>query len=269
VFRVRASNNDGIWNDQTAALALTVLPPYWQTWWFRGALAAAFASGLVAAHKLRIRRLRELERLRLRIASDLHDELGSELAGIALASSMVGRQDHLTDKDRRRLADVASGATRVMFALRDIVWSISPEQDTLASLEARMRSVARSLLAGVPHEFRSSGITPTPIEMDARGHVFLIYKELLHNIVRHARARRVRIGLDATGDRLELQVSDDGVGFDGSEASGTGLTSIRRRAAAIGASLRIDARPGAGTDVRLTLRMTRTRPAAGRTTGVE
>jgi ligand-binding sensor domain-containing protein/signal transduction histidine kinase len=269
VFRVRGSNNDGIWNDRGAALPVMVLPPYWQTWWFRLALAAALVVSLAAAYKLRIRRIRELERLRLQIASDLHDELGSELSGIALASSLIGRQDHLTDRDRRRLADVASAATRVMLSLRDIVWYINPEQDTLESLEARMRSVARTLLAGVPHEFRSSGITPTPIDMDERGHVFLIYKELLHNIVRHARARRVTIRLDATDETLELRVSDDGIGFDGSGRSGTGLRNIRQRVAAIGGNLRIEGRPGEGTNVCLTVRMTRTRRIAVQKTGVQ
>jgi signal transduction histidine kinase len=269
VFRVRGSNNDGIWNDRGAALPVTVLPPYWQTWWFRAALAGAVVAALAAAYKLRVRRIRGLERLRLQIASDLHDALGSELSGIALASGLIGRQDHLTDRDRRRLADVGSAATRVMFALRDIVWCINPEQDTLESLEARMRSVARTLLGGVTHEFISSGITATPIDIDERRHLFLIYKELLHNVVRHARARRVAVRLDATDKTLALRVSDDGVGFDAEAASGNGLANIRRRAAAIGAALEIEGRPGAGTDVLLTLRMTRTRHRGGAPAGVQ
>jgi signal transduction histidine kinase len=224
--------------------------------------------GLTAAYKLRIRRIRELERLRLRIASDLHDTLGSELSGIALASSLIGRQERLTEKDRLRLADVASTATSVMLSLRDIVWYINPEQDTLESLDARMRSVARTLLVDVAHEFHSSGVAPTPIDMDKRRHLFLIYKELLHNVVRHARARRVEIRLDAAEKALRLQLADDGVGFDGSEGSGTGLGSIRRRVAAMGGSLEIAGRPGAGTDVRLSVPLTRTRRGSARETGV-
>jgi ligand-binding sensor domain-containing protein/signal transduction histidine kinase len=268
VFRVRGSNNDGVWNMEGAALPLTVLPPYWRTWWFRAGVAAVLVGGLTAAYKLRIRRIRELERLRLRIASDLHDTLGSELSGIALASSLIGRQERLTEKDRLRLADVASTATSVMLSLRDIVWYINPEQDTLESLDARMRSVARTLLVDVAHEFHSSGVAPTPIDMDKRRHLFLIYKELLHNVVRHARARRVEIRLDAAEKALRLQLADDGVGFDGSEGSGTGLGSIRRRVAAMGGSLEIAGRPGAGTDVRLSVPLTRTRRGSARETGV-
>jgi signal transduction histidine kinase len=264
VLRVRGSNNDGVWSRHEAALPVTVLPPFWQTWWFRIAAASLAVAGLVVAYKMRIRRLLALERLRLRIASDLHDELGSELSGIAMASSLIGREDRLTDKDRSRLADVAATAARVMTGLRDIVWYINPEQDTLESLEQRMRSVARTLLDGTTHEFRSSGIRPAPIEMDRRRHLFLIYKELVTNVVRHARASRVDIRLDMTERLLRLEVADDGVGLKDEEGAGTGLRSIRRRAAEIGADLEIESRPGAGTRARLIVPLTRTRRSGTR-----
>src|SRR4029453_11479116 len=131
VLRVRGTNNDGIASPLEASLHVSVEPALWQTWWFQLAAGGLVVGGLVVAYKLRIRRLMELEQLRLRIASDLHDELGSELSGIALASRMIGRHDQLTDKDRSRLADVASAAARITAGLRDIVWYISPEQDTL------------------------------------------------------------------------------------------------------------------------------------------
>jgi signal transduction histidine kinase/ligand-binding sensor domain-containing protein len=270
VLRVRGSNHDGIWSGQQAALAVTVLPPFWQTWWFRFAAVALVAVALALAHKIRVRRLLELERLRLRIASDLHDELGSELSGIALASSLIGREDRLTDRDRRRLADVSATAARVMTGLRDIVWYINPEQDTLESLEQRMRSAARTLLDGVASDFESRGISPVPIDMDQRRHLFLIYKELLANIVRHASARHVSIRLDATGNLLRLEVSDDGVGMEGEKTTtGTGLSSIRRRAAAMGAALEVESAPGQGTRVRLSGKMTRTRRGGARKAAIE
>ena len=173
----------------------------------------ALIGGLFVAYKLRIRRLVELEQLRLRIASDLHDELGSELSGIALASRLIGRHDELTEKDRSRLADVASAAARVTAGLRDIVWYISPEEDTLESLEQRMKSVARTMLDGIAYEFRSSGIRPVPLDMDRRRHLFLIYKEVLHNILRHAEATRVTIALEAHAGALRLEIVDNGVGM--------------------------------------------------------
>ena len=244
------------------ALPVTVLPIYWQTWWFRGLAAVVVLGGLFALHALRIRRLVEMERLRLWIASDLHDELGSELSGIALATRLIGNHAQLTDRDRSRLADVATSAARATAGLRDIVWHISPEQDTLLSLEQRMRAVARTMLESVHHEFHSTGIRPAPLDPEWRRHVFLIYKELLNNILRHARATRVEIGLHVTGRVLHLEISDNGVGVPDGVAEGTGLRNVRRRAAALDATLEIDSRPGAGTHVRLTSAITRVRSGA-------
>ena len=126
-FRVKASNNDGVWSETGLFLPVTVLPPFWQTWWFRLLVVAAIATLLASWHRLRVGRLLAMERMRLRIASDLHDELGSELSGIALATSMVGRREYLEERDRDRLLDVQTTATRVMQGLRDIVWYIKEQ----------------------------------------------------------------------------------------------------------------------------------------------
>ena len=258
-LRVRGTNNDGVPSPFEASLRVIVEPAFWETWWFRMIAGGLVAGGLFLAYKIRIRRLVELEQLRLRIASDLHDELGSELSGIALASRLVGRHDHLTDKDRSRLADVASAAARITAGLRDIVWYISPEQDTLQSLEQRMRSVAHTMLDGIAHEFHSGGIRPVPLDMDRRRNLFLIYKELLHNVLRHANATRVEVTLDATQGNLRLEVADNGIGMSECGNDGAGLKNIRRRAAELGADLQIESEPAKGTRTCLTAAMTRTR----------
>jgi signal transduction histidine kinase len=154
---------------------------------------------------------------------------------------------------------MASSAARITAGLRDIVWYISPEQDTLQSLEERMKSVASTLLDGIAHEFRSSGIRPVPLDIDQRRHLFLIYKELLHNVLRHAQATRVEITLEATQGRLRLEVADNGVGMSGEPTGGTGLNNIRRRSAELGATLSIESAPGTGTRIGLIAPMTQTR----------
>jgi signal transduction histidine kinase len=259
VLKVRGTNNDGVPSPLEASLAVIVQPPFWATWWFRLAAGGLLYGGLFVAYKLRIRRLMELQQLRLRIASDLHDELGSELSGIALASRLIGRHDALTDKDRSRLADMASAAARITAGLRDIVWYISPEQDTLQSLEQRMKSVAGSMLDGITYQFRSSGIRPVPLDIDQKRHLFLIYKELLHNILRHAHATGVEITLEADQSRVRLEIADNGVGMSAGPTGGTGLNNIRRRADELGATLTIDSEPGKGTRIGLTAPMTQTR----------
>ena len=263
-FRVKGANNDGLWNEADAGIALTVLPPLWQTGWFRTVLVVALVGGLAAAHRARTRRLLELHEMRLRIASDLHDELGSDLSGIALATGMIAGRDHLTPRERRRLEEVSASAVRVTEGLRDIVWYINPEHDTLAAMERRMKAVAASLLDGTSYRFVSEGVPAAArVAMDRRRHLFLIFKELLHNVLRHARATDVEITLRVEDDRLTLVVADDGVGFAiGEQTGGTGLKSMRRRAAALGGELTIESRTGRGTRARVTAPLARARRGA-------
>ena len=260
VFRAKGSNNDGVWNDAGTTLAVTVLPVFWQTWWFRLGVGLVGIGLLTVVYRLRVRRLLQLERMRLRIASDLHDELGSDLSGIALVSSMLGRRDRLSETDRAHLTDISSSAFKIMDGLRDIVWYINPEHDTFDSMQARMRAVAQKLLGDVPHDFHTSlSDVKSNVPMDARRNVFLAYKELLHNIARHAEAGHVDIRLAVHGDLLELDVVDDGVGMSGTSQDGTGLRSIRRRVEDMGGSLRIETPDTGGTSVRITLDMTHSR----------
>ncbi len=265
VFRVRAANNDGVWNDEGASLAIEVLPPFWRTWWFRALVLAAIVAGLTVAYRLRVTRLIEMERMRLRIAGDLHDELGSDLSGIALAAARIGGHDYLEERDRQHLSEMQTTALQVMEGLRDIVWYVNPEHDTVQSLSRRMRAIAATQLAGIEHRFvgdpvvgeRSGRGASEPeraakLDMQTRRDLLLIYKEFLHNVVRHAGASEVEICLSTAGGGLRLVVADDGAGFEPAAASdGTGLSSVRRRARRIGAELEIDSAPGRGTRVRL------------------
>jgi signal transduction histidine kinase/ligand-binding sensor domain-containing protein len=252
-FRVQVAGSRRTPNGSEALLAVTVLPPFWQTWWFRGVVAASLVTLLGLAYRVRVRRLIEVERMRLRIAGDLHDELGSELSAIALMSAMLGRHDYLEARDRERLADVESSTRRVMDGLREIVWCIDPEHDTLGSLAVRMRSAAARLLANVDHEFVTNLADSTrPVDMDVRRSLFLACKELVANAARHSGARRVEVRFAHEAGRLVLEVADDGVGLpEGGTREGRGLRAVRRRAALLGADLQIESRPGAGTRVRL------------------
>lgn len=261
VFRARGSNNDGVWNDIGASLSVVVLPPFWATWWFRTAAAAAVLSALVIFYRLRVRRLLALERMRLRIAGDLHDEMGSELSAISLVVSRLLRLPHLGAKDRRQLEDVLAASGRVTQGLRDVVWVVNPEHDTVESMMGRMRSLASSLLADLDWSFKApQRNVDAAIEMNQRREIYLIYKELLNNVVRHARAQRVDVSVDIEDSELRLVIEDDGVGFDqNADTSGSGLRNIRRRAASMAASLAVDSQPGGGCRTELRARMTRTR----------
>ena len=254
-FRVTACNNDGVWNEAGASLGLVVVPAFHQTWWFRWLALAAVAGAGAVLFQVRVSRLKQLARLRGRIAGDLHDEIGSNLGGIILLSELTQQVAALPTEARASLREINATAQRSANAMRDIVWFLNPDFDTLTDMVARMREFARTLLAGVDCEFAvpdESSARSLPLEF--RRHVFFTFKEILHNIVKHASATRVTIRLEASGRRLTLRVQDNGRGFDpAAAASGHGLRSLRRRAAELGGEIALESAPGKGTIVALSV----------------
>ncbi len=254
-FRVISANADGLWSDAGAEIAVRVLPPYWRTAWFRLLVLALAALVLAAAYRLRLRRLAQLERMRLRIAGDLHDELGGDLSGIAVAASVVARRQELPAADRDRLAGVERTAVEVMHGLRDIVWCVDPSRDRLEDLAERLRSTARALLADSEIEVDLDlARQQLALPMNLRRALFLSAKELLHNVVRHSGAGHARLELAYAKGSLRLAVSDDGAGFDADRAvDGTGLASVRRRMREAGGSVEVASAPGQGARIELTV----------------
>jgi signal transduction histidine kinase len=258
VFHVQAAaGSEGAWSSTSGVLNLEVVPPFSKTAWFRALLLGVTAALLWSLHRLRLARAVATERLRLRIARDLHDQIGAGLSSIALLSDAVGSsRAGLADTDRTELRKIAGAARDMVGDLRDIVWSIDPEADRLQDIVGRMRDVADDLLGGlrVTFDVQPGSHLTRKLSMAARRDLLLLYKESLHNIVRHARATAVGIVLRIDRSRLALVIADDGVGFVPAQAtSGVGLRSLRERADRLGARLDVESEPGRGTTVRLEL----------------
>ena len=138
-------------------------------------------------------------------------------------------------------------------ALTDIVWLVDPERDRLVDLVEHLEEVTRTMLAGIDYTFdRSSALLLHRVDPEFRRQVYMIYKEILHNIIKHAHATKVTVVVGLSGGRFVLRVEDNGVGFEEGQAHrGRGLKNMQDRAAQIGGSLELTKRPGAGTTVRL------------------
>ena len=257
VFRVQtAAGADGEWSVPGTAVALDVIPPFWATSWFRAMLGLAVMALLWMAHGLRLRQAVATERVRLQISRDLHDEIGAGLSSIALLSDSVSAAGRMTERDRSKLQRISESARGMVTDLRDIVWAIDPEGDRLEDVLGRMRDVASDLLRDMDVTFRSPPASQLAdkVTMSARRDLLLLFKELLHNIAKHSRASSVQIELEARPGRLQLVVSDDGVGFDQNDVrSGTGLKSLRQRAERLGGDFQISSERGHGTKARLTV----------------
>ena len=260
VFRVQAAARaDGGWHEPGASIDLVVVPAFWATTWFRILMAAALVSVLWGLHRLRLQRALETERIRVQISRDLHDEIGAGLSSIALMSDSVTSTSRVAAGDRSQLQTIARTARDMVADLRDIVWAIDPDSDRLSDVVTRMRDSASALLHDVTITFEVNPPRDLSrgIGMAARRDLFLIFKELLHNVARHSGARNVRIELQSIGHELRLVVADDGVGFrPGEWQSGTGLKSMRERASRLGGDLQLSSEPGKGTTATLRVRTT-------------
>jgi PAS domain S-box-containing protein len=203
-----------------------------------------------ALRRSREERLAELERVRQRIATDLHDDIGSSLTQISILSEVVQRQS-VGAAGNERLATIAQSARELIDSMSDIVWAINPHRDHLSDLTHRMRRFAADTLParGIRYQMHLPE-DEVHVEGNLRRELFLIFKEAVNNIVRHSGCTEARIEMVIQGGWLRLTLCDNGHGFETAGASnGHGLVSMRGRAAGIGADLSVDSAEGAGTTI--------------------
>ena len=261
-LRVQAAIGEAAWAEPGASLAIEVVPPFWRTRWFEVLAAIALTSLLVFVHRLSVGRALATERLRLRISHDLHDEIGAGLSSIALLSDAAGSDPRLPDPARSQLRRIGESARGMVADLRDIIWAIDPGADHVDDVVTRMRDLAATLLPGIRVVF----VVPERmhladrVTMTARRDLLLLYKEMLTNVAKHARATEVRIQLAIASGEFVLTVTDNGAGFLPSQVRrGTGLRSMHARAERLGGELELETMPGQGTTVRVSMRKTRMR----------
>jgi signal transduction histidine kinase len=282
-FDVIACNNDGVWNDTGAVLAVTVLPYFWQTKWFM-ALVVLTTLGSVAGsvryvvkQKLQrrieyVERERAVEAERGRIANDIHDDLGSGLTEIVILSELAQNSEISADavqSDVRRITDKARALTQ---SLDEIVWAMNLQNDTLDSFVTYACNFAQEYLQLAKIRCRldvPAQLPNVPLTADIRHNLFMVLKETLNNIVKHANATEVWIQVTIEPDRFTLSIRDNGAGFrlvaaPDSEANPEvqnadlnlgkdGLVNMRKRLKNIGGELRLKSQVGRGTQVELTM----------------
>jgi signal transduction histidine kinase len=199
-----------------------------------------------------LKKRRALEDLRTRIARDIHDEIGSGLGTISLLSRMAQEGD--LDDAKEDLKEIYRISVSMSEAMRDIVWFNRTDVDTVRDLLMRMRETADGMMAkhnSFNFETFGEGLV-RPISMEIRREIFLIFKEALHNILKHANAQRVDVRAGLEGNEFILSIRDDGKGFDKlRETSGAGMGSMKKRAESLRGSLSLESTPGAGTSLNL------------------
>ncbi|WP_346316594.1 ATP-binding protein [Chitinophaga sp. YIM B06452] len=264
---VNAVYQDHIWpgaggymhsgNSEGPAMMMQVQKPLWQKGWFYAVLALLIGGVIYVIHRLRVNQLLATEKVRRRIARDLHDDIGSTLTSINIMSSMAQRTAVQLDlaKTQDFLVKIGESTTRMMESMDDIVWSINPLNDSTPRVIARMREFTTGLL-----EARQIGLTfsidekiySRKLKLESRHDFFMIYKEAITNIAKYARCTFVDVRIQLRKGRLVLRVQDDGAGFNVNEAGeGDGLMNMQRRAYRMNGQLSIQSQIGKGTVITL------------------
>ena len=261
-FSVRAVHRPDL---PPARLKIRIESPIWLRWWF---LPLLFLYGMLLVgiifyflYRYRLRQFMRLHAVRENIARDLHDDMGSYLSSISMLSQSV---ENLTEKDPAKahalVRKIGETARQVMDSMGDIIWSVNPDNDSMAQIVVRMRDVGADLLEGQDVVFNldlDETLLHSHLPLEQRRDFFLIYKEALTNIAKYAQATHVWVKLACQEAHLLLTVQDDGLGFDVQQPvrshslGGNGLKNMRARAEKMGGALTLTSTPGLGTTVSL------------------
>ncbi|NOT62643.1 MAG: hypothetical protein HOP19_20750 [Acidobacteria bacterium] len=282
-FKVRAANSDGVWSDTSAELPLTVIPPFYRTWWFLSLLLLAASAATFALYRLRIGQLNRLhetreafsqqllesqeafarrlieaqEHERQRIAAELHDGLGQNLLVIknrallgAMESNEAAAQTHFTD--------INESVAVTLEEVRTIAYGLRPQHLGRLGLASTIEEMAERVTAatGLPITVKTAPLDGlfTP---EAQINFFRIVQEALNNIVKHADAAHAKIEIRHGAQEINLLIRDDGCGFhyDANEQHGLGLVSIAERVRMLNGTLQIQTEPGSGTTLTVVIRL--------------
>ena len=219
---------------------------------------AVIAAGAWLIQRWRIQRLKELHRVRSRIAADLHDEMGLSLARVAILADVAGRSNGDT-ATADTLKEIGGTARDLVDAASDMAWALDPRHDTVAALVARLRRTAGDVAEGFGATFKlvADPLDGVPMGSEARRHLFLILKEAVRNACLHGHPDNVTLRIQRYPSQLAITLEDDGKGFDPeTPRDGQGLASMERRAAEMGAELVIDSTPGHGSTIHLDIPFT-------------
>ena len=249
VFHVKGENGKGI-PSRTLSMPIYLRPAWFQRWWFKFLFMPGLAIGLLTlAYQYRVSQLLRMERMRLRIAGDLHDDIGSNVSSIALLSELISRQSDIAEADKSRLIRINETAGETIDALREIIWFVDPDHDKLDDVIRKMHHTANDMLVKITHTFIAPENMPTrPMSLEFRRNVYLMFKEIIHNIVQHAKAEQVTIEISYEKNKFMLKVKDDGVGFEEDTLTRVnGLKNLRRRARRAGGHIEIISALNEGT----------------------
>ncbi len=270
-FKVKGSNDDGIWNTKGASVAIIIQPPFWKTWWFRGLLLAGFLGAAGFVYKRRISKLEKegeiqeefshrlihsQEEERKRIASELHDSLGQNLLIIKNRAAM-GLRSGADEIKSRQLEEISEGASAAIDEVRRISYNLHPYHLDRLGLTKAIRSIIDNLDAASSLNFnlKCDNVDGLLKKEDEIG-LFRIVQECINNIIKHSDASEAEIEIIRTNGRIDISIGDNGRGFNSEEyqasadpAKGFGIRNLQKRVNILNGNIIIRSANQKGTNI--------------------
>lgn len=245
IFRVKGSNNDGIWNNVGTSLYIFISPPYWQTWWFIVLIALFVSFVIYYLSTIRYRNLLAIEKLKSKLSADLHDNIGSGLTEISILSELVVNEikEHKTETVAKILT-ISERARQLIDNMSDIVWMVNPQRDSLYHVILRLKDSYSEIMNSLGISFQTVNLDKfidIKLPMDYKQNIFLIFKEAINNSIKHSNCKSITLEALINKEMLEIILKDDGCGMDMEKIKyGNGILNMKSRATLINGSLEIE-----------------------------
>ncbi|MCB9207042.1 MAG: hypothetical protein H6611_07015 [Ignavibacteriales bacterium] len=253
IFQVKASNEWGYWSEPTK-LSFTINPAWWETWWFYTITILSIAGFIAFVASYRYRHLLAIEKVRTKISTDLHDSIGSGLTEITFLSEMVKSQVKDNVHANKGLNNISGISKTLIDEMRDIVWLVNPNKDTLKDLFYRLQDSYQEALNFSNMNLIVNGIDKLSnirLPMSYRQNIYLMFKEAINNSIKYSKCNTVEINVKTDSNKLCIELVDDGKGFDIKNTKfGNGINNIRKRAKAVNGLVEIISSINQGTRIK-------------------
>ncbi|MCI5083377.1 MAG: hypothetical protein MRY78_16890 [Saprospiraceae bacterium] len=264
-FQLKVANHDHIWNPNIKSVHIIIHPPWWKTWW--AIIAYLIVGSLIFWLIIRYRenqirliesiKQTERERFRKKAARDFHDEAGNKITKLSLLAAVI--RNHLPEQ-LPLVQNMESHIQELRSGMRDFIWVLDPDKDSLEDTLTRIRDFGNQFFEYSTTRFVYFQQAHLPLQQklssQQRRHLLLIFKEIMHNCIKHAQAQKASLSVEYRDKQLLFLFEDDGIGFAQADTTGNGLQNLKSRAQKLSAQLDIHSAKAKGTTIQLLVNTT-------------